>query len=216
MTHSGPWHDRGSGCFCFAIEVKMIILASLVCPRSLPVLTSLILPIMLSTIALFFASFVSWMVLELHKKDWTPLAKEDEVMTAIGSFNLPVGSYMFPFARTHADMKSEGFQKKYAAGPRGIITIMPKANMGAMLGLTVLYFFGCSFLLGYLANIAFKPGAEIMEVFRFVFTAAFMTFIAAMISHAIWFKARIVGHLIESLAYAAITATIFAAMWPKT
>ena len=60
--------------------------------------------------------------------------------------------------------------------------------MGVLLGLTVLYFFGCSFLLGYLATIAFKPGAEFMEVFRFIFTAAFMTFVAAMISHSIWFK----------------------------
>ena len=179
-------------------------------------LTSLILPIVLSTVALFFASFLSWMVLELHKKDWSPLANEDNVMATIASFNLPVGSHMFPFAKTHADMKSEVFQKKYTAGPRGILTILPPANMGVMLGLTVLYFFGCSFLLAYLASIAFKPGAEFMEVFRFIFTAAFMTFVAAMISHSIWFKARIIGHLIESLAYAAITAAIFAALWPKS
>lgn len=180
-------------------------------------LASLILPIVLSTIALFFASFLSWMVLELHKKDWSPLAKEDEVMASLASFNLQVGSHMFPFAKTHADMKSEEFQKKYAAGPRGIITIMPQANMGVLLGLTVLYFFGCSFLLGYLATIAFnKQAPEFIEVFRFIFTAAFMTFVAAMISHSIWFKARIVGHLIESFAYAAITAAIFAALWPKT
>jgi len=178
-------------------------------------LASLILPIVLSTVALFFASFLSWMVLELHKKDWSPLEKEDDVMAALASFNLPVGSHLFPFAKTHADMKSEAFQKKYAAGPRGIITIMPAANMGALLGMTILYFFVCSFLLAYLATIAFKPGAEFMEVFRFIFTAAFMTFVAAMISHSIWFKARIVGHLIESLAYAAITAAIFAALWPK-
>lgn len=178
-------------------------------------LASLILPIVLSTVALFFASFLSWMVLELHKKDWSPLAKEDEVIASLASFNLPVGSHMFPFAKTHADMKSEEFQKKYAAGPRGIITILPLANMGANLGLTILYFLGCSFLLGYLASIAFKTETSFMEVFRFIFTAAFMTFVAAMISHSIWFKARIVGHLIESLAYAAITATIFAAMWPK-
>jgi hypothetical protein len=178
-------------------------------------LSSLILPIGLSTVALFFASFLSWMVFQLHKQDWSPLEKEDDVMATIASFNLPVGSHMFPYAKTQADMKSESFQKKYAAGPRGILTILPAANMGANLGLTIVYFFVCSLLLAYLASIAFKPGAEFMEVFRFIFTAAFMTFVAAMISHAIWFKARIVGHVIESLAYAAITAGIFAALWPK-
>ena len=158
-------------------------------------LTQLILPIVLSTVALFFASFLSWMVFQLHKQDWSPLAKEEEFMATVGAYNLPVGSHMFPFAKSNDEMKSEAFQKKYAAGPRGIITIMPQANMGVLLGLTVLYFFGCSFLLGYLATIAFKPGAEFMEVFRFIFTAAFMTFEAAMISQSIWFKARIVGHL---------------------
>ena len=48
-------------------------------------LTQLILPIVLSTVALFFASFLSWMVLQLHKQDWSPLAKEDEFMAAVGA-----------------------------------------------------------------------------------------------------------------------------------
>jgi hypothetical protein len=47
-----------------------------------------------------------------------------------------------------------------------------------------------------------------------VFLAAFMTFLAAMVQHAIWFRPRIVGHVIESVAYAALTAAIFAALWP--
>ena len=42
-----------------------------------------------------------------------------------------------------------------------------------------------------------------------------MTFLAAMVQHAIWFHNRIVGHIIESLVYAAISGAIFAAMWPK-
>jgi len=65
--------------------------------RRTAVLVSLILPIFVSAVALFFASFLSWMVLQLHKKDWAKLeGKEDEVMGAIASCNLPVGSYMFP------------------------------------------------------------------------------------------------------------------------
>ncbi len=53
-----------------------------------------------------------------------------------------------------------------------------------------------------------------MAVFRFVATAGFMTFLAAIVQHAIWFHNRIVGHVIESIAYAAITGAIFGAMWP--
>ena len=34
---------------------------------------ALSLPIILSAVALFFASFLSWMVLKLHDKDWNRL-----------------------------------------------------------------------------------------------------------------------------------------------
>jgi hypothetical protein len=176
---------------------------------------ALFLPIVLAAIALFFASFLSWMVLQLHKRDWKKIDREGEFMTAVAGFNLPEGSYMFPMAANQADMQTPEFQQKYAAGPRGILYLYPKTNMVANLGLTFLYFLAVSFVLGYLASIAFKPGAEILSVFRFVFAGAFMMFLAAIIQHSIWFRMRIAGHVIESVAYAAITGAIFAGLWPS-
>ena len=61
---------------------------------------------------------------------------------------------------------------------------------------------------------ALAPGAERMEVFRFVAMVSFMTFFGAIVCHAIWFHSRIVGHLIESVAYAAITGAVFGLLWP--
>ena len=87
--------------------------------------------------------------------------------------------------------------------------------MAQNLGLTFVYFLAVSAGLAYLASIALPPGAEFLLVFRFVFTAGFMTFLAAMVPHAIWFRPRIAGHAIESLAFAAITAALFAALWPS-
>jgi hypothetical protein len=178
------------------------------------VFASLIWPILISTVVLFFASFLSWMVVELHKKDWRKLAGEDDFMAAVKKIDPAVGSYSFPNCESHADMKSEAYQAKYMAGPRGLLTILPVANMGQLLGLTIIYFLVVSIGLAYLASVAFKPGAEFVKVFSFVFVAGLMTFLAAMVAHAIWFRARIVGHVIESVAYAALTAAIFAAMWP--
>ncbi|MBI3860586.1 MAG: hypothetical protein HY290_01680 [Planctomycetia bacterium] len=177
-------------------------------------LGSLVLPIVLSAVALFFASFLSWMVLQLHKGDWKKIDREDEFLAAAGQCHLAEGSYMFPGCKSNADMQSEDYKKKYEAGPRGVMTILPKVNMGQNLGLTFAYFLIVSTLLGYLASISISPGAEFMGVFRFVSTAALMTFLAAIVQHAIWFRNRIVGHVVESLAYAAITAAIFAALWP--
>jgi hypothetical protein len=179
-------------------------------------LVSLVWPILISTVVLFFASFLSWMVLGLHKKDWGKLPKEDELMAAVKKCDPPVGSYMFPNCETAAERQSEAFQAKYMAGPRGVMTVLAPVNMGQNLGLTIVYFLVVSIGLAYLASIAFKPGADFLNVFRFVFTAGLMTFLAAIVAHAIWFRPRIVGQVIESVAYAALTAAIFAAMWPAT
>jgi hypothetical protein len=170
----------------------------------------------LSAVVLFFASFLSWMILQLHKDDWRRIDREEEFLSAVRPFNLPVGSYMFPRPVTPADMKTEAFQAKYAAGPRGVMTILPPTNMGANLAMTMAYFLVVSLTLGYLASVAFPtPGAAtFMNVFRFVFTAGLLAFLASVVQHSIWFRNRIVGHVIESVAYAAIVGVIFAAMWP--
>ncbi len=177
-------------------------------------LIDLLLPIGLSAVALFVASFLSWMVLPFHFNDWRKLEREDELLGTVRDLNIPSGSYMFPGWDTPAEMKSDNYQKKYSDGPCGVFTVFGKPSMGQNLGLTFLYFLVISFLLAYLGTIGLKDGAESMLVFRFITTAAFMTFLAAIVQHAIWFKNRIVGHVIESIFYALITGGIFASMWP--
>ncbi len=178
-------------------------------------LLSLCIPIIAATVALFFASYLSWMVLPFHRKDWVKLAKEDQFMQAVRDCEIPIGSYMFPGCDSPEEMKSEAYNKKWEAGPCGILSVYPKVNMGRNLGLTFLYFLVVNFCLAYLATLALQPGANFMAVFRFVSTAGLMTFLAAIVQHAIWFHSRIVGHILESIAYAAISGSIFAAMWPK-
>jgi hypothetical protein len=178
-------------------------------------LMELWLPILLSAVALFIASFLSWMVLQLHRHDWRKLEREDEFLEAVRGVGLPTGSYMFPGCGTPAEMRSEEYQRKYEAGPRGVMTVLAPTNMGVNLTLTFIYFLGVSFCLGYLATLALPRGAAFMPVFRFVSTAGLLAFLAAIVQHAIWFRARIVGHVIESIAYAAIVGAIFAAMWPS-
>ena len=177
-------------------------------------LLSLALPIVLSGVALFFASFISWMVFKLHKDDWKKFPNEDAVLAAVGA-NATPGSYMVPGTNHPSEMSTPEFQKKFEAGPRLVMTVMPKVGMGQSLVLTFVYFLAVSFILAYLASIAFPAKADFMNVFRFVFTAGLAVFLSAIVAHSIWFRARIVGHLIESIAYAAIVGAIFAGLWPK-
>jgi len=177
-------------------------------------LLNLWLPVLLSGVAIFFASFLSWMVLQLHRKDWLKLEKEDEFLKAATELNISSGSYMFPGCNSPAEMKTDEYKKKWEAGPCGIITVFSKVNMGRNLALTFLYFLVVNFCLAYLTILAVDPGAEFMTVFSYVVSAGFMTYFAAIVQHAIWFHNRIVGHVVEAFAYAVITGAIFAAMWP--
>ncbi|MCG8652721.1 MAG: hypothetical protein MI861_22975, partial [Pirellulales bacterium] len=142
------------------------------------------------------------------------------VIDALKQLNLPEGNYMFPGANTMKEMNEPDYIAKYNAGPRGILTLLPPANMGLNLALTMLYFLVCNATFAYLAHFAIgqpqadQPEADFLTVFRFVATVGLLTFCASIVQHAIWFKNRVVGHVIESVAYALIAAAIFASLWP--
>ena len=80
-------------------------------------LVNLWLPILLSSVALFFIGFVTWMILPLHKADWNELPDEDGFGEAMRGFDVPAGNYMYPYAADAEAMKSETFQQKQQQGP---------------------------------------------------------------------------------------------------
>ena len=110
---------------------------------------SLWLPILVSTIALFFASLLSWMVLQLHVKDSIKLDDEEKLMDVVREMNIPDGNYMFPGANSGKEMNSPEHQEKFKAGPRGILQMLPVPNMGKNLGLTMLFFLVCNATFAY-------------------------------------------------------------------
>jgi len=122
---------------------------------------------------------------------------------------------MFHAAASPEERKSPEHQEKWKQGPRGTMTVIGEVNMGTNLALTAVYFLVTSFVIAYLATIALKPGADTLTVFRFFSTAGLLTYLSAIVQHSIWFRCRITGHVIESIAYAAILASIFAALSPR-
>jgi hypothetical protein len=177
-------------------------------------LLSLLLPVVLSAIAVFFASFLSWMVLPFHKPDWVKLDAQDELMATLRQGNAAPGSYMIPAPDTPGDMSNPDYQAKWQAGPKGVLTIFGQVSMGRNLGLTFVLFLVVSFCLAYLASLHIAPGAGFRPVFRFVSTAALLAYLTGILQHSIWFQCRVTGHILESILYAAITGAIFGALWP--
>ena len=178
-------------------------------------LTSLWLPILISTAALFFLSFMAWMVLPHHKADWKGLPDEGVFNEALSGLNVPPGNYMFPYCATSEEMKSPEFAERQQKGPNGTLQLWDgPCNMGRNLGLQFTFFLGASFCLAYLATLGLQAGDDFMTVFRFVGTAGIMTFMTASIPGAIWFNIRLSGYIVDGLMYGLATGLIFAAMWP--
>ena len=59
-------------------------------------LASLWLPILVSAVAVFFVSFLAWMVLPHHKKDINAIADEKAWSKHLKQHDLPPGMYMWP------------------------------------------------------------------------------------------------------------------------
>ena len=88
-------------------------------------LVSLWLPILLSSVAVFVASFLAWVVSPHHKPDWKGIPNEDGFLEALRANNTPPGQYMFPYCADYSELKDPEKKKRYAAGPHGTLTVWP-------------------------------------------------------------------------------------------
>jgi hypothetical protein len=178
-------------------------------------LASLWVPVVLSGIALFFASAAAWMVLPHHKKDWIGLPNEDAVMQQLKKDNLVGGQYCFPYAATPEAMKGDAYKDKMKDGPRGTLILWAAPpNMGLNMFCTVIFFLIANAVIAYLAGMVIPPGNDRWFVFRFVGTAGVLTYGTANILNGTWFGRRMVSDIVDGIAYGLITGAIFAMLWP--
>src|ERR1700686_1524793 len=79
---------------------------------------SLWLPILVSAVIVFLASWIVHMFLPYHRSDFAKLPQEDAVLDALRSLSIPSGQYLAPFANTPAQMKQPEYLEKRKRGPR--------------------------------------------------------------------------------------------------
>ena len=182
-------------------------------------LIALWLPILVSAIAVFFASFVAWVIIGHHNPDWQELPDESGTVAKLKECGVPTGRYLFPCARTKEDMEKEGKQELISNGPWGTINLWPAApNMGRNLGLSFLFYFVTSFFIAYIATLALEPGAGFSPVFQVTGTSGILAYCFAIMPNAIWFgapKRSVVMETLDGIVYALVTAAVFGLMWPS-
>jgi hypothetical protein len=182
-------------------------------------LSALWLPIVLSAVIVFIASFITHMLLTYHRSDYHRLPDEDKIAATLRAANLQRGTYVLPYCLPK-EMKSPANQEKYKQGPVGLITVMPPGlpNMPKFLSLWFGYTLLVSFFVAYLVAHTVAPGSSYLAVFRVAGTAAFLTYGLAALPGGIW-KGQTASvtskELIDGLVYALLTAGTFGWLWPR-
>jgi len=182
-------------------------------------LTALWLPILLSAVAVFFASSIIHMVLPYHRTDYRKLPSEDAVMDALRRFSIPPGDYMMPCAGNPSAMKEAAFVDKIKKGPIAMMTIMPSGqwSMGPQLLQWFIYTLVVGLFAAYLTSRAVAPGAPYLEVSRFASTVAFVGYALGQWPQTIWYKRSVstaIKSTIDGLIYGFLTGGVFGWLWP--
>lgn len=174
------------------------------------------MPILVSAVFIFFASFFTHMVFPHHKSEFLKLPNEDAVMESLSSI-LP-SRYMFPRPESMKDIKSPEYDAKAAKGPNGLLVIYSGPhNMGQNLMLTFLFYLLVGVFVGYLGWHAISAGSAFADRFRFCAVAAFAAHGLGWMSYFIWFKyGKFWPNFFDSVGYALITGATFAWLWPQS
>ncbi len=182
------------------------------------ILAQLWLPILVSTVVVFFASFLAWMVIPHHKKDIKVLPDEKALTGHLGTLNLAPGMYMWPHCATNEEMNSEEFKARMESGPWGSLNVIgTKPSFVRNLVLVFLFYIVVSIFVGYITSLARPAGAPWIAVFRVAGAVGVLGYCAGAIPGAIFFSKPgrfVLTDLIDGVVYGLLTGAVFAWLWP--
>ena len=182
--------------------------------------TALWVPILVSSIIVFLASWVLHMLIPMHRKDFTKLPGEERIAAAIRAEKVPPGNYMMPHCEKPKDLGTPQMMEKFKQGPLLVMNVWPTGpmNMGKPLAQWFVYTLLVGLFCAYLAGLTLAPGTHYRVVFRIVSTTAFIGYGLHEIVSSIW-KAQkwstTFKHLIDGMIYALLTAGVFGWLWPE-
>ena len=180
-------------------------------------LTSLWLPILLSSIAVFIASSIVWMVIQHHNSDWKKLPDEEATRGALNGTE--PGQYSIPHAADMKERSSEEWQQKFKDGPAAMLVVVPHGSlaMGKQLSTWFIFCIVISTMVAYVASSTLMPGTDYMKVFQVVGTVASLAYAGSAATGSIWFGhtwGRTAKDIIDGVVYGLLTAGCFGWLWP--
>jgi hypothetical protein len=178
-------------------------------------LTSLWLPILVSSVIVWLAAAIAWMVLPHHRSDVRPLKSQNDLIALLQRDSLTPGQYYFPEMVRGATAEEMAARAKL---PSGFLTV--RGEDRGMSGTLVKYFLwlvAANILIAYVAAVALKPDTHYLTVFRVVGTTAILAYTAAQIPNSIWWGrpwSATIKDLIDGAVFGLLTAGTFGWLWP--
>jgi hypothetical protein len=183
-------------------------------------LSSLLLPIVVSSVFVFILSSIIHVATPWHKGEYPKVPNEDRLMEALRPLGIPPGDYMVPRPSSMKEMKSPEFLDKMKRGPVLVLTVLPNGpmTMGRNMVLWFLYSVVIGIFAAYVAGRALPAGARYLAVFRFSGVTAFLGYSLALWQMAIWYRrawGTTIRATVDGLIYALVTAGTFGWLWPR-
>ena len=183
-------------------------------------LLSLWMPIVLSAIVLFLASWLLHMMLGHHRADLRRLPHEDAVLDALRAAHIEPGDYMAPHVASPSQMRTPEFRQKKRRGPTVLLTLTPggEISLGKPLLHWFIYLLVVMLISAYVASRTLTVDAPYLAVFRVVGTVAFMALAMGQPQQSIWWQRNwraTVKYMVDGLVYALLAAGVFGWLWPR-
>lgn len=176
------------------------------------------LPILVSSVAVFFISSIVWMVLPHHKSDIKVLPDEKVFAERLAQFNIPPGTYMWPNCSGGDGPNSPEFKARMESGPWGSLNVVGyKPNFACNLVSVFAVYAVIGLFVAYLTGQSRGVGASFNEVFAIAGAAALLGYGMGGVPGAIFFskpKRFVFTEFLDSVVYALATAAAFAWLWP--
>lgn len=183
-------------------------------------LSSLLIPILLSSVVVFVASALLHMATGWHKNDYGRVPNEDQLRDLLRPLAIPPGDYMVPRPSSREETKSPEFAEKFRQGPNLIMTVLPGGSFGMARNLVLwfLYLVAVSACAAYVAGRALPAGAPDRGIIKYVALTSFLGYSAALWQMSIWYRRSwntTIKSTVDGVIYALLTAAVFWWLWPQ-
>jgi hypothetical protein len=181
---------------------------------------SLLLPIAVSTVAVFILSMIIHLAMPWHKSDYANVPDHDAAIATIRSLNLAPDDYAVPNPRLPGGAKNPNFIAEFERGPTFHMTMLPAGGMH--MGKYLASWFGFMLLIsaiaGWVTGSIVPPGADAHAAFHYSAIVTACSYGFGGWTLAIWYHRRwstAFKGTFDAILYGMASGAVFMLMWPK-